>query len=164
MPDLKRCTKCKVEKPLSEFHSSKTNSDGFSYFCKVCKRKQERQRLPTLQDRRGANLSKKYGWDLFTYNLVLQDQGGCCAICQRPEADSQNGVLHVDHCHETNMVRALLCGDCNRGVGCFHNNSDALKAAADYVIKYREKHERQRQLHERIETQGRELHGPDHRR
>lgn len=35
----KTCTKCKIEKPLSEYHksSSKYALDGHFYYCKVCK-------------------------------------------------------------------------------------------------------------------------------
>jgi HNH endonuclease len=36
IPHLKRCTKCNEEKPLSEFHKSAANPDGYAFRCKTC--------------------------------------------------------------------------------------------------------------------------------
>ncbi|HAI41575.1 MAG TPA: hypothetical protein DCM40_27410, partial [Maribacter sp.] len=33
----KKCTKCKIEKPLTEFHKDKYRKDGHSPRCKTCK-------------------------------------------------------------------------------------------------------------------------------
>ena len=35
--DTKVCSKCKVEKPLSEFHRSPSTQDGHTYCCKSCR-------------------------------------------------------------------------------------------------------------------------------
>ena len=34
---MKTCTKCKEEKPFSEFHKNRSQKDGLSYYCKACK-------------------------------------------------------------------------------------------------------------------------------
>ena len=34
---MKKCTKCKVEKPLSEFYKAKSTKDGYDRRCKKCK-------------------------------------------------------------------------------------------------------------------------------
>lgn len=36
---IKFCTKCKIQKSVSEFHKDRKNSDGLSSECKECKRK-----------------------------------------------------------------------------------------------------------------------------
>jgi len=36
---LKRCSKCKVWKPLSEFSKNKSRKDGLKYWCKQCQSK-----------------------------------------------------------------------------------------------------------------------------
>jgi len=33
---MKVCTKCKIEKSLSEFYIDKTRKSGFSFYCKIC--------------------------------------------------------------------------------------------------------------------------------
>ena len=33
---MKKCTKCGIKKPLSEFHKRKASKDGHSYICKTC--------------------------------------------------------------------------------------------------------------------------------
>lgn len=34
----KVCTKCKIEKDLSEFNKDKTRPDGYSYWCRACRK------------------------------------------------------------------------------------------------------------------------------
>ena len=36
---MKTCSKCKEEKPLSEFTKNKTKKGGYNYTCRVCTRK-----------------------------------------------------------------------------------------------------------------------------
>ena len=39
---MKKCSKCKIIKPLTEFNKTKTNKDGLSYLCKDCNRETAR--------------------------------------------------------------------------------------------------------------------------
>jgi len=41
--------------------------------------------------------------------------------------------LVVDHNHNTNKVRGLLCNHCNRGLGHFRDNTETLLKAIDYL-------------------------------
>ena len=54
-----------------------------------------------------------YGLSLDDLASIYKAQGGKCAICQSPKTLKGNGCLHIDHCHETNQVRGLLCHKCN---------------------------------------------------
>ena len=47
---------------------------------------------------------------------MLEEQNYKCEICKRPANAFQKG-LHVDHCHETNKVRGMLCAKCNAALG-----------------------------------------------
>ena len=62
---------------------------------------------------------------------MLAEQGGLCAICGVAPA------AHVDHDHETGAVRALLCFNCNGGLGQFKDDPAVLRAAAGYVEEHR---------------------------
>lgn len=83
----------------------------------------------TLESKRLKNL---YGITLKDYERMYESQKGRCMICY-----SHKEKLHVDHCHETNRVRGLLCGTCNRGLGMFKDNFYYLDRAAEYLTNVR---------------------------
>lgn len=53
-----------------------------------------------------------------------------CAICGGPW--TKRGP-YIDHNHETNKVRALLCANCNTGLGMFKEDPRILKEALRYI-------------------------------
>lgn len=79
---------------------------------------------------------KKYGITTAQYNQKLIDQKGKCAICSKDHADALNG-LYVDHDHESNQVRELLCRECNVGIGFLQDSEDILFKAIEYLRKHK---------------------------
>ena len=75
---------------------------------------------------------RQYGVTPVDYTRMLAEQGNCCALCYRDAALFKR-KLHVDHDHETGQVRALLCHDCNTGIGLFQESSERLRAAIYYL-------------------------------
>ena len=75
------------------------------------------------------NIRRKFGITEEQYLEMLQRQDGRCAICRLKFTVR----LHVDHCHETKAIRGLLCEKCNRGLGMFKDNPEALRRAANYL-------------------------------
>jgi len=73
-------------------------------------------------------LRRKYGLTSEQYEQMLAKQDGRCRIC-RTEANGR--TWHVDHNHETGIVRGILCDNCNRGLGHFKDDADLLRRAAD---------------------------------
>jgi len=72
------------------------------------------------------------------YAIMLEKQGGVCAICKQPETfmhpkAKRVARLAVDHCHDTGKVRGLLCAKCNRGLGYFRHNVAYLRNAEEYL-------------------------------
>lgn len=65
------------------------------------------------------------------YEAMYAEQEGRCLIC-----DEWQPVLDVDHCHEANVIRGLLCGHCNRGIGLFRENPERLRRAAEYCVRF----------------------------
>ena len=73
-------------------------------------------------------LRLKYGVTVQNYNALYEKQKGCCAICNLPHP-----LLQIDHCHTTNHIRGLLCGNCNRGLGMFRDSVVRLQRAFNYL-------------------------------
>lgn len=81
---------------------------------------------------------KKYGLTPEEYQKLLIGQGGVCAICGQEETATIKGVvrrLAVDHDHQTDEVRGLLCYMCNSALGHFGDNPDLLRRALNYLTR-----------------------------
>ena len=72
-----------------------------------------------------------YGLSPEAYDAILARQHGACGACKRSDVK-----LCVDHDHATGKVRGLLCGDCNKGVGLFHDNPDYTAGATEYLKRW----------------------------
>ncbi len=81
---------------------------------------------------RNSYLKKFYGITTEYYENLLVDQGGGCAICNKSPEDNRKR-LAVDHCHDSGIIRGLLCHDCNTGLGKFKDNTNILLAAGSYL-------------------------------
>lgn len=78
-----------------------------------------------------------------TYNVSilwvlakLKKQDYRCAICRTSGfkmLDTHISGMNLDHCHATGIPRALLCHNCNRGLGLFQDNPEYLRSAANYL-------------------------------
>lgn len=80
---------------------------------------------------RAYDLQRRYGITPEDYERMLKEQHGHCAICHEP-ADTPT-ELNVDHCHETGVVRGLLCSNCNTGLGKFKDFTPFLTQAINYL-------------------------------
>ena len=87
----------------------------------------ESNRLSLIETR-----ARKYGISLDDFLQMATEQENKCAICGCYSIDN----LAIDHCHETHVVRGLLCGFCNMMLGSAKDNIQTLRNAADYLEKY----------------------------
>ena len=83
---------------------------------------------------RRQNLRAKYGLDQESFEEILKSQAGACAICGTTPERS----LRVDHEHDSDTVRGLLCHHCNIGLGHFKDNIEVLEAAIAYLKRSKE--------------------------
>ena len=141
MSTIRRCTKCRVSKPLTSFYTRKDRPCGYTSECRACLQKRARDaggitKEERMVHHRRHNLWKAFRLTIDEYDVLFQKQGGVCAICGRPETvANQYGVMRlaVDHDHNTDKVRGLLCTKCNRGLGLFEDNVISLSKAIQYV-------------------------------
>ena len=132
---MKKCTKCGVEKPLSEFYKRKNTKDLVDSWCKPCCRQSSKAlHFKNRSDRLNKMRTRKYGILPKEFEQKIIDQKGACDICKIPF--DPNKTPFVDHNHNTNAVRGLLCLNCNTGLGVFKESFDILKSAQDYLQKY----------------------------
>lgn len=68
-----------------------------------------------------------YGISKEEFDILVQEQGGKCKICETL------GELHIDHDHRSGNIRGLLCGNCNRGIGMFKDNTTLMAKAIEYL-------------------------------
>lgn len=82
---------------------------------------------------RNYQLKRNYGITLDEYNKMLVSQNHRCAICEVDEVHAGKNGLYVDHNHETNQVRGLLCPKCNFLIGLAQENTSVLQEAIEYL-------------------------------
>jgi Recombination endonuclease VII len=128
VPDgSKWCPDCSTVKPMSEFVKNASAQSGWSAYCKPCHNARGKASKDKVGGSRTYHLKRRYGITAEEADEMLSEQGGLCVICKVAPA------VHVDHDHETGAVRALLCFNCNGGLGQFKDDPNLLHAAAYYV-------------------------------
>lgn len=101
--------------------------------CKQYSSNEKGRQSPEAKERqRASNLKRAFNITIEEWEALYVAQGGCCAICHRPDARGR-GRLHVDHDHASGRVRGLLCTNCNNGLGRFQDDPVLLASAIDYL-------------------------------
>lgn len=134
--ESKVCIKCKESKLLSEYNFN-GNGKNLRKKCRKCVAKKNYQiskNKPGWRESRiKVKLKDRYGITLEDYNNLLVKCDFRCSICGLPHTDEKK--LNIDHCHNTNIIRGLLCGDYNRGIGLLNDSIDNLLNAIKYLTK-----------------------------
>lgn len=135
---MKLCIACKATKPLTAFPIDRNRKDGLYPYCRECHSAKERKRLENPDVRakkrasnkawaarnqerhrflaRRSHLKQRYGLAIEDYYALATSQKGKCALCGSANPRSRHG-FHLDHDHQTQRVRGLLCQPCNHFVG-----------------------------------------------
>jgi hypothetical protein len=136
----KFCKSCRQEKSLSEFHYSyKNKAKNKTYpdtLCKACKTIQTKtwfqaNKEKAIRYNTKSKLKNRYGMTMDEYDAMVVAQNNLCAICNQPQSRRN---LAVDHCHQTNRVRGLLCDKCNLALGMINDNLNIVESIKRYLI------------------------------
>ncbi len=152
---IKFCPGCKVE---AEFSDSKNIG-----YCKICwraygkrwreahkersyeyileYRKKNPEKIKSITRKSWNKHKDKYNLDRklggpSLYEELFKEQDGVCAICKQPEQSKRYKTLCVDHNHDTEQIRGLLCSTCNRALGLFKDSKEVLNKAIQYLEKF----------------------------
>jgi len=88
-----------------------------------------------------SDLKFKYGKDFSLKKLLAmaEAQGNLCAISGRPETAQRYGRaqhLAVDHNKDTGVIRQLITGACNTGIGLLNHDIALVAKAMLYLAKH----------------------------
>lgn len=130
---LKICKVCGIEKNISDFYTGRKD-------CKDCKnaaarkvRIDEPERYARYKKRHNEYLKeKRYGITQEQFNKMLIDQNNMCKICENEFKNTKD--THIDHCHDSNKIRGLLCNSCNIALGQFNDNIEFMENAIKYLV------------------------------
>lgn len=124
---LKTCSTCKEEKPGKDFYVNRAKTNGLQNFCKNC----------SHHVRRNWEMAGKHRLKPGDYDKMLEVQNKLCGICgsDNPGLSSTGKIsrFHIDHDHYTGVIRGLLCGKCNKGLGLFNDDANTLKVAINWI-------------------------------
>jgi hypothetical protein len=119
IPDgMRFCTWCEKPKSLNEFRDTGRRS-GKMYVCESC--------LPEYN--RDVWYKHKYGVSLLFVERLLDDQANRCASC----GDPLENEFHLDHCHNTQAIRGILCRHCNIALGHLRDDPRRIVALLRYL-------------------------------
>lgn len=133
MPKLYKNYTCKIcAKDYTHWHYA-------SRFCSnTCSNQDKYIRNKARVLDKNYQLNAVYGISLETFNNLLTSQKEVCKICRKPEnlVDKRTGKMFplcVDHCHDTNRIRGLLCRKCNMVLGLVNDRTDLLENMIKYI-------------------------------
>ena len=139
----KHCWACDTTKPVEQFARNKSKNDGLATECKQCVSRISKDRYkdnPTKK--KNERLRRAFDITYDEYKVMLDEQGGVCAICKQPEMSMSYGkvkYLAIDHDHTTGEIRGLLCNNCNRCLGLLKDNIDTMYAMVEYIKQNKSK-------------------------
>lgn len=73
----------------------------------------------------------RYGINREQYDSLLNKQNNKCSICGI--SFNNENEIRIDHDHNKNIVRGLLCHHCNCGLGLFKDDINVLTNAINYL-------------------------------
>lgn len=120
-------------KPCPNHPDRRGNCKGLCFNCRQLQLRREnpdKMRKHSEKSYR-SHIKRTYGLSPDQYTELLAKQNGVCGICGNPPADGER--LHVDHNHQTEDVRGLLCRDCNLYLGHAESNSRRIFGVLRYL-------------------------------
>ena len=87
--------------------------------------------------RKWSNIKRRYGITKEQYLQIVKEQDGKCVLCHEPTGPKSV----VDHCHDTGIVRGVLCNNCNALIGFSKEDKKILERTIEYLNKWKVKAE-----------------------
>lgn len=131
--------KNRVDKDLQKENRKKYKQE---YFQRNKERIYQKNKLKIVDKDKLQNyyLKSRYGISKKEYEKMLTDRNYKCDICEyiQPENATKMQNLYIDHCHNTNKVRGLLCFRCNSALGYLKDDIKILENTIKYLKVWQE--------------------------
>ncbi len=82
------------------------------------------------------HLQKTYGMSIQDLLDLMDEQDNKCAVCLRDFEELNPKNIHIDHCHNSEEIRGVLCNNCNMALGLLKDDTKVLQAAISYLEKH----------------------------
>lgn len=153
-----RCAQCKLDKDRKWKSIHREQHIACSMTYKKNNRnkvnewsKQDRKKNPEKYKKWEKSLRERQGSERITkeilrernlprevYEEMIMFYDNKCAICKKEETRKSRTAgkisrLAIDHCHETNSIRGLLCHACNTAIGKLKDSIELLESAIEYL-------------------------------
>lgn len=138
------CSACGEIKTNAEFKlrtSRSTANPGVRVPASRCKPCLKIIEAPSRKAYKAVLCARQYGISIEKY-LELMARPCCdgCGIDFSLMEDTpdrvRRGKRNIDHCHETGVVRGVLCRECNVALGLLDENSIRIRKLADYIERF----------------------------
>ena len=132
----RKCSKCALEKTLTEFENNTSGSQPYDKQgyrlkrpeCRECSRAAKKGLADAKRAAKQAGIS------------TTPSEDDVCAICHK-KGDDRHGLV-FDHDHITNKFRGWLCDPCNRSMGGGHGDKlETLTSRFDYICRTDQRHD-----------------------
>jgi hypothetical protein len=132
----RKCSKCALEKALTEFENKTSGSQPYDKQgyrlkrpeCRECSRAAKKGLADAKRAAKEAGIS------------TTPSEHDVCAICHK-KGDDRHGLV-FDHDHITNKFRGWLCDPCNRSMGGGHGDKlETLVARFAYICRTDQRHD-----------------------
>lgn len=137
-----KCPSCNKNKHKTSFSKDGTRPNGLCWQCKECAKK-SRQSSYCAARQKIINIKTKY--KVTTEEIKLLMKIVHCDLCGKKISWTPGAKTRamIDHCHDSNQVRGILCSSCNTGLGKIGDTVATVKRALSYVTNppgiYRER-------------------------
>lgn len=122
-----KCSKCKIYKPINEFHKNKSALSGYSNYCKQCKKLTRKKPQTKIRLKKYHETINKYIVYEF-YNLDNE-----CIYIGQSFTFHRRLISHMYHSKFANEIRTIKCN-------VFNNYPDMVFYEAQLIIKCKPKY------------------------
>lgn len=124
---LAKGEKTYIGKPCPSGHVDRRATTGN---CMECEAQNNQKRKDRAKWQR---IFKLYGLTQDVLKSMVVAQNNQCSICAIAFTESN---MHIDHCHKTGKVRALLCSRCNQAIGLIDESIDRAEKIKNYLTEH----------------------------